>query len=325
MAKRASSYLQKGFTIVELLIVVVVIAILAAITIVAYNGIQNRAKQSAAQSATRQALGKIQAFAVQNAETYPDSIAAAGISEAGNTTYQYRSNNTVSPRSFCLTATTQNVSYYVSSIQPAITAGACNGHAVNGGTVITNLVENPNAEGTYTNGWTAFGGASVATSTDWSSSGSRSFRLTTSSTADQGDFRINNAAAVLEPGKTYTMSARVYIPVALTGNYNRSPRVLFWYATDPGGTSYVAAFGPKTPITTGTHTASHTFTVPANTTSVYLGLGGASSTSGQSVYYDSVMLTEGSAVHTFADGDVAGWRWNVNPNNSTSTGPPLSP
>lgn len=33
-----------GFTIVELLIVVVVIAILAAITIVSYNGIQERAK-----------------------------------------------------------------------------------------------------------------------------------------------------------------------------------------------------------------------------------------------------------------------------------------
>lgn len=35
---------RRGFTIVELLIVIVVIAILATITIVAYNGIQNRAK-----------------------------------------------------------------------------------------------------------------------------------------------------------------------------------------------------------------------------------------------------------------------------------------
>lgn len=36
-----------GFTIVELLIVIVVIAILAAITIVAFNGVQQRAKNSA--------------------------------------------------------------------------------------------------------------------------------------------------------------------------------------------------------------------------------------------------------------------------------------
>lgn len=37
---------RKGFTIVELLIVIVVIGILAAITIVAYNGIQARARDS---------------------------------------------------------------------------------------------------------------------------------------------------------------------------------------------------------------------------------------------------------------------------------------
>lgn len=37
---------QHGFTIVELLIVIVVIGILAAITIVAYNGLQARAKDA---------------------------------------------------------------------------------------------------------------------------------------------------------------------------------------------------------------------------------------------------------------------------------------
>lgn len=42
---------QSGFTIVELLIVIVVIAILAAISIVAYTGIQNRANNAALLSA----------------------------------------------------------------------------------------------------------------------------------------------------------------------------------------------------------------------------------------------------------------------------------
>lgn len=41
-----NNYKQKGFTIVELLIVIVVIGILAAITIVAYNGIQQRGRDA---------------------------------------------------------------------------------------------------------------------------------------------------------------------------------------------------------------------------------------------------------------------------------------
>ncbi len=53
---------QRGFTIVELLIVIVVIAILAAITIVAYNGIQNRAKTTSAQAAASNVQKKIEAY-----------------------------------------------------------------------------------------------------------------------------------------------------------------------------------------------------------------------------------------------------------------------
>lgn len=63
---------QRGFTIVELLIVIVVIAILAAITIVAYNGIQNRGKASAAQSAQNVMIKKAEA-ANAVASAYPAS------------------------------------------------------------------------------------------------------------------------------------------------------------------------------------------------------------------------------------------------------------
>lgn len=59
MTKQTKS---RGFTIVELLIVIVVIAILAAITIVAYNGIQNRARTSAGQSLANSVAKKVEAF-----------------------------------------------------------------------------------------------------------------------------------------------------------------------------------------------------------------------------------------------------------------------
>jgi len=56
-----NKHVQAGFTIVELLIVVIVIAILAAITIVAYNGIRDRASDSAAKTELSQAGTKLAA------------------------------------------------------------------------------------------------------------------------------------------------------------------------------------------------------------------------------------------------------------------------
>lgn len=63
---------QSGFTIVELLITIVVIAILAAISIVAYNGIQERARLSSAQANLRQNFQLIQLFHAENGR-YPMS------------------------------------------------------------------------------------------------------------------------------------------------------------------------------------------------------------------------------------------------------------
>lgn len=64
----------RGFTIVELLIVIVVIAILAAITIVAYNGIQNRAHDTSVKTDLSMIQKKIQLWKVSNAESMPGYI-----------------------------------------------------------------------------------------------------------------------------------------------------------------------------------------------------------------------------------------------------------
>lgn len=67
---KTSNLSTRGFTLVELLIVIVVIAILAAISIVAYNGIQNRGKASAAQSLGSQVAKKAEAWNTVES-TYP--------------------------------------------------------------------------------------------------------------------------------------------------------------------------------------------------------------------------------------------------------------
>jgi prepilin-type N-terminal cleavage/methylation domain-containing protein len=69
---------NQGFTIVELLIVVVVIAILAAITIVSYTGITNRANAAAAQETASNLQKKIETYAADNTagESYPRTLAA---------------------------------------------------------------------------------------------------------------------------------------------------------------------------------------------------------------------------------------------------------
>lgn len=78
----------RGFTIVELLIVIVVIAILAAITIVAYNGIQQQARSAAMTSALQQTTTWLDAErAKTGGVSYPTTL--SGLTQNSSYTYEY--------------------------------------------------------------------------------------------------------------------------------------------------------------------------------------------------------------------------------------------
>lgn len=115
---------QTGFTIVELLIVIVVIAILAAITIVAYNGIQNRTNDSAVQFDLNSIAKKLELYKVDNG-TYPPNNAGliamkakvSGVSYAvgtyRNLVYCYDATND----QYLLSATSKSEAhYYIASV-----------------------------------------------------------------------------------------------------------------------------------------------------------------------------------------------------------------
>lgn len=72
-----SSNQKSGFTIVELLIVIVVIGILAAISIVAYNGVQAKAANQQTISSVRAYYTALQAYAVDN-DDYPSGNTCLG-------------------------------------------------------------------------------------------------------------------------------------------------------------------------------------------------------------------------------------------------------
>lgn len=73
----------RGFTIVELLIVIVVIAILAAISVVAYNGIQARANDSRIKSAAGQVEKAIQLYVAEYG-SFPVGLGWYSVNPTGN-------------------------------------------------------------------------------------------------------------------------------------------------------------------------------------------------------------------------------------------------
>lgn len=307
-----------GFTIVELLIVIVVIGILAAITIVAYNGIQQRAMANVASSALAQANKKLELYKV-DAGGYPTTgnLSSANVVD-GDVTFQYTSNGST----YCLTGTKGTVSYKTTN-QSTPTAGGCAGHGQNGVAAITNYFRDPKPVGTSPAG--AWAGGNTMTlaniASPWSTSGRMNQMSFTSVTSvAQGGPTISIGSTYLA-GQKFTITAGVRLSSGTgdVGNIsmdrNTSAGTLTTHATGGGG-----------PLSTSsTRNVYATFT--ADSVAVNDGLRLyfqiANKASGTVAEYADVNLYPGDydPSRTWASGDSPNWTWNGTPNNSTSTGP----
>jgi Tfp pilus assembly protein PilE len=108
--------------------VIVVVAILATITIVAYNGIQARAYASTAQNAVEETSKKVLFYAADN-DIFPVQLSDVSIASSPGITYQYTYDNVSATKTFCITATVNSVSYYQSNNQETPSSGICAGHS----------------------------------------------------------------------------------------------------------------------------------------------------------------------------------------------------
>ncbi len=286
---------QSGFTIVELLIVIVVIGILAAITIVAYNGIQQRAQTAALQSDLEGAAKQLAMDQVTNS-AYPATVAAAnngaGLKASPGTSYSYIVNNSITPVYYCLaeTNTASSLTYFVNSTTNTPQVGGCS---------VTNLVTNPNME-TDVSTYSPVG-ATASMSTDYAHSGLDSLKIIPSSTS------IYTGVLFSCPGNSgsqYTMSAYVRTTASTVINF----------AADAYGVNTEPTINPGS-------------WQRISVTGVYSGTGScyfrAKYAGSATFYVDDVMVTQGPTLYNYADGSSPNWTWTGTPNASTSTGPPL--
>ena len=133
---------SSAFTIVELLIVIVVIGILAAIIIVTYGGIQRQAGGAVLKSDLSNSVGQLGIDSTANG-TFPASAAAAnggqGLKASPGTTYQYTYNS--GDNSYCLSATSSRSgvpAYHVDSTNGGVQDGVCSGDIPPGSTLVAN-------------------------------------------------------------------------------------------------------------------------------------------------------------------------------------------
>ena len=136
MVLKNSKLSKKGFTIVELLVVIVVIGILTAITVVSYSGVTSRANTSANKSNAKNVISAAEAVRADTSSfpapaSTPATMIAnlnAGVAKVPSSilvTGQYTTQGTQTPAVVMPNSTNGAILYVTNHATPASATGIC--------------------------------------------------------------------------------------------------------------------------------------------------------------------------------------------------------
>ena len=119
-----TSTASRGFTIIELLIVIVIVGVLVAITAVGFNGITKSAKEASAKSDLKQAATQLEADKAKSSNNqYPNNT--NNLKTSPNNNLEITSDGT----SYCLSVTSTNdIAFNITNTNTNPQPGVCSGH-----------------------------------------------------------------------------------------------------------------------------------------------------------------------------------------------------
>lgn len=223
---------QTGFTIVELLIVIIVIGILATLILVAYTNVNSQAKASVLKGDLNQAGKQLHIDKEKNGGgSYPATLAAAnsgnGITPSSGATYTYYPNYATNPTAYCLQETRDNITYSISASGAAASAAA-SGSCSDAQGLIGWWKLNGNFNDASGNNNNGTGVASPAATADKNGNANSAYSL-------NGSSQYINLPAVMPTSKPYTKT------VWFNTNSTAGSQNILSYAGTCGGHAYYLA------------------------------------------------------------------------------------
>lgn len=311
MTYTTASKSQPGFTIVEILIVIIVIAILATITALSYSAITDNARKQTAKTDAQTLATQLNKYKADKG-AYPADLTPLATPSGVSSTFQYSYDATAG--AYCITASVKGASAFVKSGSITAQEGGCPGHGVNGIDPITNLATNPSAE-TDISGVTGYNAAPPTRVSGGAVSGTYVFSTTTNSaTNPQG--LVHTITTSAKPGQQYTCSISLKGSGGVVAFSGRPATSTSAYITESLGAKNVT-------LTSSWQRLSITFTTPATTGILRVQYRNITAASGVTMQSDALLCVEGPNDYPFADGTSNNWVWNGTPHLSSSTGPAL--